>query len=58
MAMDGVGILDSDFAHDIYHRIMDMYHNGESRKRSIMKLLNLKQQLVNWIMRYLISCMP
>lgn len=30
MAIDGVGIIDSDYAHDIYNLIMEMYHNEES----------------------------
>lgn len=30
MAIDGVGIIDSDFAHDVYNFIMEMYHSGES----------------------------
>lgn len=29
MAIDGVGIIDSDFAHDVYNLIMEMYHGGE-----------------------------
>lgn len=28
--IDGVGIIDSDFAHDIYNLVMEMYHSGES----------------------------
>lgn len=30
MAIDGVGIMESDFAHDIYNLIMEMYHRGEA----------------------------
>lgn len=30
MAIDGVGIMDSDFAHDTYNLIMNLYHNGKS----------------------------
>lgn len=30
MAIDGVGLTDSDFAHDIYNLIMEMYHSKES----------------------------
>lgn len=30
MAIDGVEIIDSDLAHDVYNLIMEMYHSGES----------------------------
>ena len=30
MAIDGVGIIDSDCAHDVYNPIMEMYHLGQS----------------------------
>ena len=30
MAIDGVKIIDSDSAHDVYNPIMEMYHFGES----------------------------
>lgn len=29
MAIDGVGILDSDLAYDVYNHIMELYHRGE-----------------------------
>lgn len=33
MAIDGVGILDSDLAYDVYHHIMERYHRGEPIER-------------------------
>lgn len=30
MAIDGIGIIDSDLAYDVYNLIMEMYHRGES----------------------------
>lgn len=30
MAIDGVGILDSDLAYDVYNHIMELYHRGEA----------------------------
>jgi hypothetical protein len=29
MAIDGVGVIDSDLAHDVYHTFMDLYDAGE-----------------------------
>ncbi|MBT9778385.1 hypothetical protein GPL15_17955 [Clostridium sp. MCC353] len=38
MAIDGIGILDSDLAYDVYNHIMEMYHNGESIEQIGIKI--------------------
>ena len=42
MAIDGVKIIDSDSAYDIYNPIMEMYHNGESVENIRHKIDNFE----------------
>lgn len=52
MAIDGVKIIDSDEAHDIYHYVVDNYKDGKNIDKIIATILKDEKKLLHQCILY------